>query len=155
MMRLFVVVLSLVVLAGGCGSNPKPPEDAGTPVQFRDGGSPPPADGGTPTPDGGQPAADGGAGGCPARTPDGCPPTTGNAQGIGAACTAGGNQCTGGNVCDKDLDPVQGQCMCIKIGCAAGACGTSATCCSSPATQGIPVCLPNGCATALGCTLDP
>jgi len=77
-----------------------------------------------------------------------CTPTA-NAMGVGAGCTAGGNECPSGLQCSADLSSSSGPGFCLKIGCTtASECGAGATCCAPPQGGGIKVCLPTACAPA-------
>ncbi|MBI3071277.1 MAG: hypothetical protein HYY84_04035 [Deltaproteobacteria bacterium] len=78
-----------------------------------------------------------------------CPTEAGNCMGIGHPCTPGGGQCNvyTGTSCDKDLS-VDGVGMCVKVfACTPGQkqCGNGASCCQTPMTQNVAVCLPNQC----------
>jgi hypothetical protein len=66
---------------------------------------------------------------------------TGNAQGIGAYCTATGQQCAGGTLCAADFTP--GEDVCIQLGCSSDAsCGEGACCVSQDGQQ---ACVPALC----------
>lgn len=77
-----------------------------------------------------------------------------NSLGIGAACTAGGNECGAGLSCSADQDqaPAGSTGFCLKIGgCNAQAdCGGGGATCCSPAQAGglINICLPEACRPA-------
>ena len=89
--------------------------------------------------------------------PPGCPPLAANDKGVGARCSAGGNECRSvgaGLICTCDvtlgLTPPPGTpCFCstaFLADCAAvpaGTCGQNATCCSY--MQMASLCVPNIC----------
>jgi hypothetical protein len=86
--------------------------------------------------------------------PPGCPPTAANDQGVGKACTNGGNECTGGLLCAcqpyLNIEPPAGTpCVCTKLirsGCDSvplDYCGQGATCCSYMNT--LSICVPLVC----------
>ena len=93
---------------------------------------------------------------CPAPQGTACPTTAGNCKHIGMPCTAGGGQCPAPTACDKDLDGDAGAGICITIfACTPGHhdCGNGASCCNTPDTSNVPVCLPNQCLAA-DCTAE-
>ena len=103
----------------------------------------------------GDAAADGGNCAPPQGTT--CPSTSGNCKGIGTPCTKGGGQCVAvKKVCDVDLS-ASGAGVCISIAVCTpntGSCGNGATCCQTPGTSNVAVCLPNQC-LASDCTAEP
>ena len=94
----------------------------------------------------GSTAGDGGV--CAPPQGSDCPTTAGNCLGIGTPCTFLGGQCPKGLLCDKDLDPANGDGICISVDqCHPGAheCGTGASCCQNNDTQNHRICVPNTC----------
>lgn len=91
---------------------------------------------------------------CEAPRGSTCPPVAGNCKGIGKPCTKGGGECNERTSCDRDLDP-NGAGACVTVfSCTTGSCGNGATCCKSPTTQNVPLCMANQCLPA-DCTADP
>jgi hypothetical protein len=99
--------------------------------------------------------------------PAGCPPAAANENGVGAACSKGGHECTGGTL-RCTCDPISGfqlsgvPCVCTLAGlntspnnpdpCStqhAGFCGSNATCCNYM-TAGY-FCSPNVCLPGGAC----
>ncbi len=110
-----------------------------------------------PVSDGGRDGGTGDAGGATANTQCGNPSNPGNEKGIGKYCTHAGGQCSSPTMCDKDLDATRGFGMCVTIlMCQRGRndCGSGATCCNTPTTQNVPVCISNTCLPR-DCTPEP
>lgn len=75
------------------------------------------------------------------------PTQTGNANNVGAYCTAGGQECrqyTTARICAIDVDPSGGN-FCIKLVCNShDTCGEGA-CCTGRAGNPVKACVPKGC----------
>jgi len=94
--------------------------------------------------------------------PPGCPPPAANDQGIGSACTNGGNECKNGLLCACEphaniLPPEGTPCVCTKLifsGCDAvpvDYCGQGATCCSY--MNALSICVPLVCLENATCPM--
>ena len=138
MTRLYLLVPLIVA----CG-NSTPPGDGGTDASTGNDASP------TDSAVKDVATSDAGDAACPAPQGATCPTTAGNCKGIGTPCTTGGGQCNpSGTSCDKDLDGDAGAGVCITIfQCTRGNhdCGNGASCCNTPMTSNVSVCLPNQC----------
>jgi len=94
--------------------------------------------------------------------PPGCPPAAANDQGIGSACTKGGNECKNGLLCaceaHANIQPPEGTpCVCTKLilsGCDSvpvDYCGQGATCCSY--MNALSICVPLVCLENAACPM--
>lgn len=94
--------------------------------------------------------------------PPGCPPAAANEQGIGTACTKGGNECKDGLLCACEahaniLPPDGTPCVCTKLifsGCdtvPVDYCGQGATCCSY--MNALSICVPLVCLENATCPM--
>ncbi len=142
---LLAFAFALVAACGGGSSQPDAGPDAGTHGNAAVDG------GGSAGPAGGGGSSDAGdyLGSC---TPG--PGWTGNAQHVGAYCSAGGGQCDAYALsCAVDLSATQGGPYCIQLGCASNdACGAGACC---YADQGFQVCVPQFCVVPDGGACPP